>query len=494
MDGRGSIRLAMMAAAVAVAGACGNGLGSASPPIQDASASFPPTCAGCGFGAANDWTRWYVGLSSGNSVAQVAQLQKVVADYNQQQLARSNGGRADLLSLEIVDNGAAAGTLQTEIESGHSPDVIGPNGVGDLAGFAGQLADLRPLASAAGFATSPYPARLLEAVTDSRTGALVGLPYTVDPSYIVYNRALFDAAGLEYPPQKVGEPYTMPDGTTLPWNWNTVRTIGLRLSLDRTGTNATQSGFDPASQIQFGFDLQNPDGLELGSAFGAGSLVASDGKTAQFSDAWNAAWSWYYRGIWTDHFIPTAAERRSDLLNLNNPFSSGHVAMALAHQSYIGSMSAGTIEGSLKSWDLAVMPANGQGVTTAPLGVESLGVATNSTNPGQAFKEVAYIATRSDLTSLFGVPVTADQTAFFHDNVDPAVEKQFRGDSVNWQVAIDMESYGDSPSHSYMPNYYAAAGACATTFRGLAATPNLDMNVVATQLVSVLQSDFNAGP
>ena len=49
-------------------------------------------------------------------------------------------------------------------------------------------------------------------------GATVGLPFAVYPSFMYYNKDLFDEAGLPYPPTKVGDLY---DGK--PWDMDAVR-------------------------------------------------------------------------------------------------------------------------------------------------------------------------------------------------------------------------------------------------------------------------------
>ena len=71
-----------------------------------------------------------------------------------------------------------------------------------------------------------------------------------------------------------------------------------------------------------------------GTQFGAGSLVADDGKTAQVPENWLSAWQWYYDGMWKDGFIPTGAENTSELLNSDNAFQSGNVAMDFVHLWY----------------------------------------------------------------------------------------------------------------------------------------------------------------
>ena len=177
---------------------------------------------------------------------------------------------------------------------------------------------MTPLIKAAGFDMTQYPAKLVDTMKDGQTGALLGIPYAVYPSYIFFNKDLFDEAGLEYPPQKVGDKYTMPDGSQVDWTWDTVRKIAMLLSVDKNGKDATQAGFDPANQTQFGFEFQWTEGRRLASAFGSGSLVAADGKTAQFPDVWKAGWKWYYDGIWKDHFIANDTERNSDLLAKGN--------------------------------------------------------------------------------------------------------------------------------------------------------------------------------
>ena len=40
-----------------------------------------------------------------------------------------------------------------------------------------------------------------------------------------YSPALFDEAGLEYPPHAYGDTYTMPDGTEAEWNYDTVKQL-----------------------------------------------------------------------------------------------------------------------------------------------------------------------------------------------------------------------------------------------------------------------------
>ena len=439
--------------------------------------------------------RWYVGLGPGEDPAQIALQQTVVNDFNVLQDKRTDGVEPILLSLEIVQNDQAVDILKTEIASCNAPDLIGPVDIKGRASLPGEFLDMTQLIARAGYDMTRYPPALINTMKDGLTGALLGLPYAVYPSYIFYNRDIFDAAGLKYPPQKVGDDYEMPGGARVPWNWGTVRNIAMKLSLDTHGRNATQAGFDPTSQTQFGFEFQWTEGRRLASAFGSGSFVAADKKTAQFPDDWKTAWTWYYNGIWRDHFIANDAQRNSDLLAKGNVLSSGHAAMGHMFQWYICCMSAGGMApGAFKRWDIAVMPANGAGIVTAPTDVDTFVIDRNTLAAPQAFEAMAYLMSRMDLLAIYGgTPATGDRLRFYRDNVDPPLAKEFPGNVVDWQVALDMEGYAGSPNNqASLPNDAKATADADKIFSTLAKTPGLDVDQIFTDVTTALQADFDA--
>ena len=508
MGRRRFIPFVALAAVVALAaGACG-GAAPASAPASPAgstaagSPSIAPSTAKPGSivnvgGKDHIVVRWYVGLGSGTNPAQIALQQTVVSDFNKLQDERTDGKMPILLSLEIVQNTTATDIRKTEIASGSAPDLIGPVGIKGRAGFAGQFKDMGPLIQAAGYDMKQYPEKLVNTMKDGQTGALLGIPYAVYPSYIFYNKDLFDEAGLKYPPQKVGDKYAMPDGSQADWNWDTVRKIAMLLSVDKNGKDATQAGFDAANQTQFGFEFQWTEGRRLASAFGSGSLVGPDGKTAQFPDDWKAGWKWYYDGIWKDHFIANDTQRNSDLLAKGNSLSSGHVAMGHMFQWYICCMTADpTKAGAFKKWDIAVMPANSAGTTTAPINIDTFTISKNSPVPDRAFEAMTYLVGRLDLMALYGgTPAVGDQLKFFHDVVDKTFVKQFPGNKVNWQVAIDMEGYAESPNHeAEMPNYIKAQDDYGKVFSNLSTKQGLDLDKTIADMVTTLNTDFSAAP
>jgi multiple sugar transport system substrate-binding protein len=427
--------------------------------------------------------RWFVGLGPGEQPAQITFLQNVVSDFNALQDKRTDGVEPVILSLEIVQHGTAIDILRTEISSCNAPDLIGPMDVGQRAAFPGEFIDMTPQVAAAGYDLSQYPAGLLDATRDGRTGALLGLPFGVIPSVLFYNKDLFDRAGLQYPPQKAGDPYVMPGGSKVPWTWDAVRSIAKKLSLDSAGKDATQLGFDPTKQIQFGFEFQAAEGLNVASVFGGGSLLAPDGRTAQFPDAWKAAWTWYYNGIWTDHMIAGDSQQSATPAGGTDP--------VFFCCSWAGAFAAND---KLRRWDIAAMPANAQGVISAPLEVETFGIDRNSQAPQRAFEALTYLMSRPDLLAVFGgAPYVGDQLAFYHKYVDPQVAGRFPGNKVNWQVAVDMAKFGDvSRNQTDLPNFAQAQADYDAAFSTLTKARDVNTDRLFSVLVTELQADFDA--
>src|SRR5918999_477271 len=257
---------------------------------------------------------WYVGLGTGENEEQIPAEQAVVAAFND-----ANPGIS--LTMTVVDNTEAATTLATRIAAGDAPDIIGPVGIRGLQSFGDQLLDIGPFIESSGVDLSEIPQALIDVYNVD--GKQIGIPMAVYPSFIYYNKTLFDEAELPYPPHEVGEQYEGQD-----WTWEAVRDLALRLTVDANGNEATSPDFDAASIEQLGLDAQftEQDARAWSTIFGgSGSAVADDGTTAQWPDNWRTGLQFYYDGVWQDHFVPnqTAVQALAD----GNTFQSGLIAM-----------------------------------------------------------------------------------------------------------------------------------------------------------------------
>ena len=98
-----------------------------------------------------------------------------------------------------------------------------------------------------------------------------------------------------------------------PWDMAAVRELGMKLTVDKNGNDATSKDFDAANIVQWGFDMQWADDRADSEAtiFGASSVVAADGKTAQITRQFTAGLKWFNDGVWKDHFIPSYPQIRA---------------------------------------------------------------------------------------------------------------------------------------------------------------------------------------
>jgi multiple sugar transport system substrate-binding protein len=203
--------------------------------------------------------RWFVGLGTGTNPEQVAAQDEVVADFNASQ------DRIELV-IEIVPFDSARDTLSTQIASGAGPDIVGPVGWGGSNDFFGQWLDIAPYIEELAFDTSIFDPALVKFYQTEE--GQVGLPFAVFPGAIYFRPDMFDEAGLAYPPQVYGEKYTMPDGSEVDWNWETVTAVAKLLTVDVNGLNSTEEGFDRTQIVQVGYSAQWQSVQSVGTFYG----------------------------------------------------------------------------------------------------------------------------------------------------------------------------------------------------------------------------------
>lgn len=423
--------------------------------------------------------KWFVGLGTGGDAAQQEVQQRVVEEFN--------ATHDDIeLQVEIVQNTVAYDTVATLIASGDAPDIIGPVGTSGANQFAGTFLDLGPLVESTGYDLTQFPQAAVDFYrTDD--GALEGLPFAVYPAMIFYNRDLFDEAGLNYPPHEVGEAYVMPDGTELPWNYETLAEVAKLLTVDANGNDASSADFDPENIVQFGYTDQWPDDIRsICNSFGAGSVADADGN-AVWPDSYQECVDWTYNAIWTDHFYPNTAQEGSELLATPNVFGSGNIGMALTHLWFTCCI----VDAPVSNWDLAVVPTNAEGVTTSKLHADTYRILDSTENPEAAFEVLTYLIGEAspELTLTYGaLPIReGDQAAYFE-----AQDERYPQD-VDWSIVNKMLQYPDIPSHEIaVPNNNQARDRMLAFVSLIKTEGGLDLQAEVQTLVSDLQAIFDA--
>src|SRR5438034_537456 len=247
-------------------------------------------------------------LGGGDDPSTDKVFKQVIKDFNASQT------HIKLVYDHTAYSGARA-QFSTELASGNPPDFVGPLGVGGANAFEGQWLDLNPYIQKEHIDLSGFDQGVLN-LYKAGGGEQFGIPFAIYPSELYYQPDMFDEAGLEYPPSEYGQQYKMPDGSMVDWNYDTVRQIAMKLTVDRNNKDATDPAFDSKHIVQYGFEPQRDDLRTNGAQFfGAGKLLGDDGKTVQIPDAWAAAWKWIYAGTWTDHFIETNTVYQSPEFN-----------------------------------------------------------------------------------------------------------------------------------------------------------------------------------
>jgi multiple sugar transport system substrate-binding protein len=480
--------LAIAAALTFVAAACG---GNATPSPTTSTSTGPgptavateqptsaPTFALPSFSPAA--LRWYCCLGTGEDPSQVPTEKDVAA-----KIAQVFPGSS--LKFEAITYQSARATLSTQIAGGNAPDIVGPVGIGGLAAFQGQWLDLASYISASHYDLSQFDPAAVDFYKS--TEGEIGIPFDVYPSMVWYKKGLFAEAGLNEPPHKYGDKYTMPDGSVVDWNYDTVAQIAKLLTVDKNGRDATDPAFDKAHIVQYGFEPQRDDLRGLGAYWGAGNLTGPDGKTVVIPDAWKAAWKYFYDGMWGPQpFIMTGPVFQSDAFGGGEySFFSGKVAMSenFLWTTY-GVANAGT------DWDLAAIPSY-NGTVTAPLNADTFGILKASKNPAAAFAALTYILgdASDQLLQLYGgMPARpAKQDAFFQQlgqsDGFPA--------QVDWQVAKDSVAYADNPNfEAPMPKYNETLNILNKYLSKWTTTGGLNMDNEFQALTNEIQAQWNS--
>lgn len=421
--------------------------------------------------------RWFVGLGAGSDEPTYAPQKAVVDKFNAYQ------DEIELV-LEIVDNDQAFQTLATQISGGNAPDVVGPVGIRGRDSFKGAWLDLDSLVDKYGFNLSQFDESMVEFYRDPDDG-LIGLPFGIYPSYLYCNKELFEEAGIPLPPKNYGEKYVDENGKEWTWDYDCVRRLAMKLTVDADGNDATEAGFNPKNIVQWGFGIVWGDARGYGTLFSPGTFVARDG-TAQIPQDWLDAWKWTYDGMWKDNFIPTGPYSSSDILSNGSWGESGKIAMFQCHLWYSGYAKMDY------DWDVYPMPSY-KGNVTAKMHADTFEIAKGSKHPDEAFKVLEYLVTTAadDLLNIYGgMPaITAKQDAF----LDKFFKEKYPHVTVNTDVIRQSVQYADNPNHeSWMPSFQESSTVYTEFWNNLINNAGLDVEAEAEKLRVNLDRVFSS--
>lgn len=427
--------------------------------------------------------RWFVGLGAGSDEGTFAPQNAFVERFNASQ------DKIELV-LEIVANNAAYDTLATQIAAGNAPCVVGPVGIRGRDSFKGAWLDLQPLIDKYDYDLSDFDPNLVEFYQVKEEGQL-GIPFAIFPSFVLYNKDLFDEAGLPYPPTQHGEPYVDENGVERDWNIDTLTELAKKLTVDANGNDATSPDFDPENIVQFGWMNQWTDPRGVGTFFGAGSLVDENGN-AQIPEHWKAAWKWTYDGWWKDWFIPNGPYSGADFLQgPGGPFSSGNMGMIHIHLWYVAPWALGDVN---FDWNIAATP-NYRGTITAKMHADTFGILKGCPTPDEAFEVLTYMLSKEHANELLtiygGMPARLSLQPEYFKLYN---ETNFPNKTdIHWDTVVEAMAYADNPNHeSWMPSFQETTDRYNEFWNYLANTPGVDFDAEVEKLRADLQKIFEA--
>jgi multiple sugar transport system substrate-binding protein len=380
---------------------------------------------------------WFVGLGTGTNEQQIATEKKVVSEFNASQSTID-------LQIQIAANfQVSMDTITTMIAAGNPPDIVGPVGVGGSNSLSEQWMDLKPLIDKNKYDMSVFDPALL-GLYKTLNGGYSAIPFAIYPSVMYYNQALFDEAGLKYPPTKVGDKYNL-NGKDVVWNYDTLKQVAMLLTVDKAGNDATNAKFDPKNIVQYGLNFQWA--LQRLILTDIQPSAFWDGKTVKISDDWRTAALWLQDGLWKSHFISSATAESSTLL-APSAFDSGHLAMAIAPIWYTCCMT--DTAGKLK-WNMAVVPASLDGQTHIAADADTFRVIKSTKNPDAAFTVLSYLLDQAvpELAPAYGAfPARPKYQQAWIDSQNKTYTQ-----GVNWSVATDNLKYVDPVALHHESNF-----------------------------------------
>jgi len=439
-------------------------------PVKDTNGANIPLCDHCNQCPPPAF-RWYVGPSTSVNPDQMAAYTQEINAWN------GNLASPFYIVGEILPQDVAYEALANEVEIYNRPDVIGPASRWAADSFGDQWIDLEPYL--ADHDLSDVDPLALDLWRVEGKG-LIGIPVGMSPSAIVYNRDLFDGAGLPYPPHEWGAPYA--DGDL--WDVAKLEQIAKRLTLDANGNDATSPQFDPQNVVQFGFAPQGTDLRGDLTLFGAGSLVDADGR-AHMPDQWRTALNWTYEGMWPGEddavFMPNDTLAATVPSVSTDLFNSGRVAMAHCDLSCTDYLE------EIPNWDLAALPAY-QGTITARFRGDMIGIMGRDCIEDVVIALHHLVTNPAMLKSWGGYPPLLSMQGGYIADLDARYPQH-----VDWDVILEGAAYRDEPTcEARLPNHVQALDHI-DAFQALyESTPDLDLDAEIDQLVADLQVIFDA--
>lgn len=374
----------------------------------------------------------FVGLGTGTSPTQVEQQNALAEKFN---------AAHDDIEIEflIAPNTEAGERLITMITGGNAPQLVGPNGTSTIANYLEAWADITPFLEAENFDTSDFYGPTLE--INDFGDKNVGLPLGIYPSFIIYNKDIFDAAGVPYPPASYDD---------ASWDINAMTEVARQLTLDSAGLTPNDAGFNPDEVVQWGFDDSWIGTLGRQVFWGAengGRVTTADFRTAVAnSPEWVQGLQWYADGIWKDHFIPGRPDDVAayEAAGFGSPLDSGLIGMFHTHTWYLSEVREALPQLEFEV-GIAAVPANQKGDRIARIHADNFTIPEAAEHKEEAWYVMKWLSSAENIEEvciIYGcIPARASVAESFRARLEEVFPM------IDFNPIFDAIQYLDLPHH-----------------------------------------------
>mgnify|MGYP000441551116 CR=1 FL=1 len=376
----------------------------------------------------------FIGMGTGTDPDQIAA---------QEALAQKFNSTHDDIEVEflIVPHEESGERFLAMLSGGNAPQLVGPNGVSTVAEYLDVWADVTPFIEEDKYDTSDFygAAATLNKYPTKDTG----LPLGLYPSFIFYNKDMFDAAGLDYPTH---------DYNDKSWTYDKLREYAMKLTLDENGNDATAPDFDPEKIVQWGFDDSWSDMrglLTRWDAAGKGRPTTDDYRTATAnSPEWVAGLQWFSDGIWIDHFIPDSISQEAIGSAAPDPFGSNQIAMFYSHTWF---MAEGLVDLPFE-YDLGTAPFNSKGTRISRIHADNFTIPDAAANKEAAWEVMKWLVAPEQIVDVCIIYGCVPARKSVSDAYLALLKEKYPG--LDYDVIFNAIDYLDNPNHeSWVPDW-----------------------------------------
>ncbi len=401
-----------------------------------------------------------VGFGGGTDPSQMAIHESLQKNFNET-VGKEKGIELEFVTVQYAE---AAQKFTTLLAAGMTPDIVGPIGISGVAKFIDEWSDISPLIAKDKIDLSVYDQALVNAhnYTIDGKSVQVGLPIGFYPSVLFYNEDIFDRAGLDYPPTQWG---------TKDWTYEKLYEAGRKLTIDESGKNPDDSGFNKDAIVQYGYAGTDwaPWRAFIGKFFDKNGKsvalgVSEDYKTARMNTPeWKAAFRELERMVYTDMLRPRAdSSNAASIFGDSDPMGSNKLGMWEIF-SWIGYAFEGW-DANFK-WNVAAIPSMNGKVVSAT-NSDTFVIPKTGKNRDKAWEVYKWLFAEKNYDTLaknYGcIPAMKSlQASWLSDRVNGVKDESgewawnsYPRPDINWQVFLDAGAYADNPNNeAWVPNY-----------------------------------------